>query len=229
MTTGTVTLDAVPIGGVIIPGGSVPRIAVPANGRITVPTQEAPLYIAAGAKYVSNNARSQTLSAAPRAASAGQIVASTALANGTLSIANQPDVPRQLAVRFDTGTSAVTGGNLALTYVANDGQTTVENISAVAPASTLLTVTTSKGAVSVTSAIVTGVAGGASPKIQISDTNSLSVQVDPDFAGVMFNQTQADGVTEGQVAVASSAASWTPSTTPNGTVTYSAVYTYSAP
>jgi len=227
--TGTITLDATAIGGTIYPGGSAARIPVPANGRVTVTADIVVPLIVAGAKYVGSNARSQAILGAPRAASAGRIVASTALANGTLSIANQPDVPRQLSVRFDTGTSAVTGGNLALRYVGNDGVDTTENISAVAPASTLLTVTTSKGVVSVTSAIVTGVAGGASPKIQVNDTNSLSVQVDPSFTGVVFNQTFADSVAEGQSAVASSAASWTPSTTPNGTHTYGASYSYSAP
>lgn len=227
--TGTVALDASAVGGVIIPGGSAPRIPVPANGRITVPTFDAPLYIAAGARYVNSNSRSTELGAAPAAATAGRIVASVALSNGTLTIANQPDVPRQLATRVDTGTTAITGGNLALTYVGNDGQATVDNLSLVAPASSLLTVTTTKGAISVTSAIVTDLAGGTSPKIQINDTNSLSVQVDPNFASFQFNQTRADGVAEGQVAVASSAASWTPSTTPNGTVTYGAAYSYTAP
>lgn len=225
----TITIDASAIGGTIYPGGSAARIPVPASGRITVPSADAPIYVAAGAKYVSSNARSQTLSGPPRAGSAGRIVASTALANGTLSIANQPDVARQVAVRIDTGTSAITAGNVAVSYLANDGQATVDNLSAVAPASTLLTQTTSKGVVSLTSVIVTNLAGGASPKIQADDTNSLSVQVDPSFSSVMFNQTFVDGAAEGQVAVASSAASWTPSTTPNGTHTYSAVYSFSAP
>lgn len=225
----TVTLDASDIGGVIFPGGNAARINVPANGRISVPSYDARFYIAAGAKYVNSRSINQDLPAAPRAGSAGRIVASTALANGTLSIANQPDVPRQLAARVDTGTSSITAGNLALTYLANDGTTQVDNLSLVAPATTLLTQTTTKGVVSLTSAIVTALAGGASPKIQVDDTNSLSVQVNPDFAGFQFNQTRADGVAEGQVAVASSAASWTPSTTPNGTVTYSAVGSYTSP
>lgn len=226
---GTVTLDASDVGGVIIPGGNAPRIAVPANGRITVNAQDAPLYIAMGAKYVDSRSRSMDLAAAPRAGTAGRIVASTNLANGTLTIANQPDVPRQVATRIDTGTTAITGGNLALTYLANDGTTQVDNQSLVGAASSLLTITSSKGVVNVDSAIVTGLAGGATPKIEISDTNSLSVQVDPDFAAFQFNQTRADGAAEGQVAVASTAASWTPSTTPNGTVTYSGVYSYTAP
>ena len=229
MAVGTVTLDASDIGGVIFPGGNAARISVPTNGRITVPIQDAPFYIAAGARYISTNSRTQTLAGPPAAATTGRVVASVALANGTLTIANQPDVPRQVATRVDTGTSAITDGNLALTYLANDGATQVDNISLVAPASSLVTTSSSKGVVSVTSAIVTGLAGGASPKVQISDTNSLSVQVDPDFAAFAINQTFADGVINGRTAVASSAASYTPSTTPNGTVVYSASYNYSAP
>ena len=229
MTVANVTINAAAIGGTIFPGGSTARIPVPANGVITVPVQDAPVYIAAGAQYQSTNSRAQTLAGPPAAATAARIVASTALANGTLSIANQPDVPRQLAVRVDTGTSAITAGNIALTYVANDGATQVDNISPVAPASTLLTTATSKGAISVTSVIVTALAGGASPKVQVNDTNSLSVLVDPNFSSVMFNATYADGAADLRTAVASSAASWTPSTTPNGTHTYSAVYSFSAP
>jgi len=229
MTVATVSLNAAAIGGTIFPGGSAARIPVPANGQITVPAQDAPLYIAAGAQYQSMNSRSQNLAAAPVAATAARIVASTALANGTLAIANQPDVPRQVAVRVSTGTVAITAGNIALNYLANDGTTQVDNISPVAPASTLLTTSSSKGVVTMNSVIVTALAGGASPLVQVNDTNSLSVLVDPNFSSLMFNQTKADGTTEGQVAVASTAASWTPSTTPNGTHTYSAVYSFNAP
>ena len=92
MAVQTVTLDASALGGVIIGGGAGANKAVGTSGRISVSPNDAPSYIRAGAKYVSILQRSQTLLGAPAAASAGRIVASTALANGTLSIANQPDV-----------------------------------------------------------------------------------------------------------------------------------------
>lgn len=228
MTGLPVTIDASRLGGTVFPGGSTPRIPIPANGQITVPAIDVGSYLAAGARLVRNITRQGSPPVAPRAASAGRIVASAALSNGTLTIANQPDVPRQLAVRVDPGTVALTGGNVALTYTANDGTTQVDNISAATPASTPATTLTSKGVQSLTSAIVTGVAGGASPKVQVNDTNSISMLVDANYTNFTLLSTDADGAADGTVAVASSAASYTPSTAPNGTHTYSASYGYSA-
>lgn len=225
--TGTITLDASAVGGTInAPSGN---IAVPASGRITVPVSDAAALLAAGCKYVNSPSRFQALSAAPRAGSAGRIVASTSFANGTLSIANQPDVPRVLAVKIDPGTLEITAGNLALTYTANDGTTQVDNIDPRTAASTILTTNTSKGAVLVTSAIITAVAGGATPGVQIDDTNSLSLQVDPGFAAFTVKRANVDGANETIGTVNSSAASITPNTTPNATHTYGFYYNYTAP
>lgn len=225
----TITLDASAFSGVIILGGSITRVPIPANGRVTVDNMSAISLLAAGAKYVSSRSSMQAIVGTPRAASAGRIVASVALSNGTLTIANQPDVPRQVAVYVDPGTSDITAGNIALTYVANDGSTQVDNVSAATPASTTKTVSSSKGAVTVTSVIVTAMAGGASPKTQVNDTNSLSVMVPTAYTAFTIDRTFADGAAEGQVAVASTAASYTPSTTPNGTHTYSAAFAYVSP
>jgi hypothetical protein len=90
-------------------------------------------------------------------------------------------------------------------------------------------VTTSKGIVSLTSVIATGLAGGASPKIQLNDSNSLSMSVPPSLSSFAMVRGYADGVVDGTTAVASSAASYTPSTTPNGTHTYSAMFSGNAP
>ena len=102
-------------------------------------------------------------------------------------------------------------------------------MSPVTPASTAKTVTTSKGAVSVTSVIVTALSGGASPLVQVNDTNSLSVMVQPYYTGFALSRAFADGAVNGTTAVASSAASYTPSTTPNATHTYEALYTFNSP
>lgn len=225
--TGTITLDASAVGGVInAPSGN---IAVPSSGRITVPLTDAAALLAAGCKYVNSPSRFQALSAAPRAGSAGRIVASTSFANGTASIANQPDVPRVLALKIDPGTSAITAGNVAITYTANDGTTTTDNVDPRTAASTILTVNTSKGVVLLTSVINTAIAGGATPGYQIDDTNSLSLQVDPGFAGFTVKRANADGANETIGTVNSSAASITPNTTPNATHTYSFYYNYTAP
>lgn len=228
MTDVLVSLDASSIGGTIIPGGAEARKNVN-TGPITVKGIDAPSYLQAGAKFLQARQVQNDTITPPRAASAARVVASVALANGTHTIANQPDVPRQLVVVTDPGTSAITAGLDTLTYLANDGTTQTDAISLVTPASTIKSTATSKGVVALTSSIVTAVAGGASPGIQINDTNSLSMTVPPRFSGFTLNRTYANGTVNGTTAVASSAASYTPSTTPNGTVTFQALANVNAP
>lgn len=224
-----VRVSVAAIGGQIVQQ-ALPGVVVPANGIITVDSSNIAALLAAGATYVNSSFGRQLISPAPRVASAGRLVASVALANGTLTIANQPDVPRQAALRIDTGTSGITAGNVALTYVANDGTVQVDNISAVLPASTLATTNTSKGVVQMNSAIVTGLVGGASPLVQLNDTNSLSVMVDPGFVDfAVVAEVDDTAVSTAIGTVASSAASITPTATPNGTHTYLIYYGWNAP
>jgi hypothetical protein len=229
MTDVLLNMNAASIGGTIIPGGQEARKVVGATGVVTVKGIDAPSYLQAGAKLLNARVFNQALPVAPRAASAGRLVASTSFANGTLSIANQPDVPRQGILVVDPGTTAISDGNVAVRYVGNDGVDTTDNISPVTPLSTIRSVTTSKGIVSLTSVIATGLAGGASPKIQLNDSNSLSMSVPPSLSSFAMVRGYADGVVDGTTAVASSAASYTPSTTPNGTHTYSAMFSGNAP
>lgn len=220
----TVKLNASAIGG-MIQLSQTGNVVVPADGIITVDVRDAPALLANGATYINSTAR-RTAITAPRAASAGRLVASTALSNGTKSIANQPDVPRQGILVVDPGTSAISAGNVAVAYVANDGTTTTDNISAITPASTIASTTTSKGIAILNSLVVTAIAGGASPGVQLNDSNSLSMMVDPGFVDFTVTGEFVDTTSEGQVAVASGAASLTPSTTPNATHNYTVYYNY---
>lgn len=222
----TVTLNASAIGGVIQTQNSGP-ITVPANGLISVDSRDVPTLLAAGAAYV-NSRLSWFTTGAARAASAGRIVASGSLSNGTLAIANQPDFPRQLALRVDPGTVSLSAGNVALSYVANDGSTQVDNLSAIATASAPTTQNTTKGVVTLNSVIVTGVTGGATPLVQVNDTNSLSVPVDPGFVNFsVFKEYDASTATTVGT-VGTLAASVIPTGTPNSTLTFTFGSTYSA-
>jgi len=224
----TVQLNASSIGGTIqtsFSGG----ILVPANGLITVDVRDAPQLLAAGASYVNQYSRRQVFSTAPIAATAGRIVASTTLSNGTLSIANQPDVPRVCGIRVDPGTSAITAGTLTAIYVANDGTTTTDAISLVTAASTVFTTNTSKGVVLASSFVVTGLTGGASPLVQVNNTQIPSVQVDPGFVNFSVVRADVDNASETIGTVTSSAASILPNTAPNGTHTYGFYYNYVGP
>lgn len=224
-----VTMNAAAIGGAIdLPYTG--RVVVPANGTITVDSRDVLALMIEGATYMSTIQRSAYFPAA-RAATAGRLVASTALTNGTLAIANQVDVPRQGQVIMGNGAGPpITAGNLALTYIANDGAPQVDNFSAVLASSGAATSATSKGIQVINSAIVTGIVGGSSPFVYISDTNSLSFVVEPGFQGFALVREAVDATTEisGQT-VASSAASVTPSTAPNGTHNFSMSATYQYP
>jgi hypothetical protein len=226
MMPSTVQMNAAGLGTVYADWGTY---AVPTNGLITVDSRDVITLLRTGATYINAMTRSATISPAPRAGSAGRIVASVALSNGTLSIANQPDVSRQVATRVDPGTTAITAGTLTNIYVANDGTTTTDAVSLAAAASTPVTVSSSKGVVKMTSAIVTGLVGGASPLIQVNDTNSLSVMVDPGFTNFSVLKESVDGADETIGTVATAAASITPTTAPNATHTYGFVFGLAAP
>jgi hypothetical protein len=223
----TVKMNALAIGGTIqLPATG--NVTVPADGLISVDSTDVAALLRMGATYIMARTKSVNI-LAPRAASAGRLVASTALSNGTKTIAAQPDVPRQGVLRIDPGTSAITAGNVAINYLANDGTTVTDNVSAIMGGTTVVSTNTSKGIVTLNSVIVTAIAGGASPQVQLNDTNSLSVSVDPGFVDFTLLAEFADATNEGQVAIASSAASFTPSTTPNSTHNYGAFYGFNAP
>jgi hypothetical protein len=221
----TVRMNAAAIGGTIYCQNTGP-VTVPSDGIITVDSRDAAQLLLVGASYI--NARTgQATITTPAAATAARLVASTALSNGTKTIANQPDVPRPGALRIDPGGGTITAGNVALTYTANDGTTQVDNLSAITTA--LFTQGTSKGIISLTSVITTGIVGGTSPLMQVDTTAALSVPVDPGFVDFAILRENVDGTSEGQVAVASSAASFTPSTAPNATHSYGVFYGYTMP
>lgn len=204
------------------------KIVTPADGVVTVDVRDAPALLAAGANFIYTTTRRSTFTT-PVAATAGRLVASTSLANGTLSVANQPDVPRQGVLVVNPGTSAITAGTASIPYIANDGSNQTDSISLVMPGTTVVSTLTSKGIMHLSPVIVTGLVGGASPLVQVNDTNSLSVTVDQGFVDFTMVQELADSTTEGQVSVASTAASFTPSTAPNGTHSFTAVATYNVP
>lgn len=229
----TVTMNALAVGGTIqfaVTG----TVVVPANGIITIQAADAGSALLMGCTYVNNRVGWQTFPVPPRAATAGRIVASTSTAIGSLTIANQPDVPRQVAVVLYSGTTNITAGVCTLTYTANDSTTQVDALSLIATASTNTTLTSTKGVVHLTSAVVSALAGGATSGIQINDTNSLSMMVDQGFVNFTALKetlsTPSVAADETIGTVASSAASITPSTAPiTSTNNYGWAFSYVMP
>lgn len=225
MTTVKMSLLGSSLGGGIIQTEYSGNVTPGPDNTVTVDTRDVPSMLRLGASYVNQMNRWQPISAA-RAGSAGRIVASATLANGTLAIANQPDVGRVCNVRVDPSTLAITAGVIALNYTANDGTTQTDTLPLSVALSTLLTQPTSKGVLHLNSAIVTGLVGGATPKVQIDDTNSLALQVDAGFQSFAVTKANVDGADEVIGTVNAAAGSITPTTAPNATHTYGFAYTY---
>lgn len=203
-------------------------VTVPSDGIITVDQRDAIDVLRMGGMYIQTQVKSQ-YSGAPAAGAAGTFVASTALSNGTLTVAAQPDAPRLASIRIDPGTVAVSAGNVAVNYIGNDGQTITDNVSAVTAASTIVSTNTSRGVVHINSVVVTGVSGGASPGIQMDSLNALAMIVAPGFVDFTALKLTVDNANSGIASTQSSAACITPSTAPNATHTYNMVASYNAP
>jgi len=163
------------------------------------------------------------------AATVGKFVASAALSNGALTIANQPDCPRQAKLRVDPGPSAITAGTATAIYTANDGSTQTDVLSLVTGASTVATLFFSKGVAAITSITVAGLTGGTSPKVQVDSTAVLALPVIPNFVALTGVYENVDAAPETVGSVTTSNGAITPTTAPNGTHTYSFGYTFKAP
>lgn len=221
----TVQLNAAPVGGLLQTGFSG-NIVVPANGLITVDVRDVVALLSLGCSYVNARVESAAFGAC-RLGTAGRIVASTALANGTLTIANQPDVPRQCSIRIDPGAGTITAGSAVMTYTANDGTTTADTVALAASA--VFTSTSTKGVLVMSSVVVSALAGGSSPKVEVTDTNSLSMTVDVGYQNFAVVKAITNTANDVIGTVATAAASVIPNTAPNGTNTYSFQYSYIMP
>ena len=199
------------------------------DGTYTVDTRDVPALLAIGMTYVQQLTTSYTLPLAPGAATVGYIVASVTMTNATLTIAHQPDVARPVQVVIGAGTSAITAGSVAVTYRGNDGLVGTDTFTLATAASGTSTYTTSRGVVTVSSAVVSGLVGGASPYIELNTTSALSLPVAPGAIDLVLLREYDAGATVALGTLGVSLASVTPTTAPNGTVTYSFTYAYISP
>ena len=200
------------------------------EGTFTVDTRDAPSMLVLGMTYLNQITQQMTMPLAPAAATVGRVVASGNLSNTTVSVSNQPDVPRPVTVEVGTGTAAITAGTATITYVGNDGQTDVDVFSLVCPASGAVTQYLSRGCITVSSVVVAGVVGGTSPWFRMSTTAALAVPVPPGAIDIAFLREYDAGATIALGTPSSTIlGAITPTTAPNGTVTYSFLYSYVSP
>lgn len=200
-----------------------------ADGTFTVDTRDAPSMLALGMTYINKVVSMHGLLIAPAAAAVGHIVASGALSNGTVAVSAQPDVGRPVTVEVGTGTAAISAGTAVISYVGNDGQTDTDTFSLACAASTAVTQFLSRGALTISSITISGVTGGTSPWFRMSTTAAVSLPVTPGAVDFSVLKEYDAGATIAVGALSPILGSITPTTAPNGTVSYGFVYTYVAP
>jgi len=224
----TIQLAGNGFGGVV--QGNFGNYQAGTDGTFTVDTRDAPPLIAQGMAYTGHTNTSYTLPKAPAAATIGAVVASGALSNGTVALTANPDVMRPVNVEVGTGTTAITAGTVAVTYVGNDGLSGTDTLSLVCALSTAVTQALSRGVVTISGISVAGVVGGTSPWLRLSTTAAVSVPVDPGAVDFAVTREYDAGATiaVGTLSTAT-LGSLTPTTAPNATVTYSFAYSYTSP
>ena len=156
-------------------------------GVVTAPSNDVADLIKAGCVFGQSKRAQYTTPGSPAAANATITVSSTSMTAGatqTLTIGAQPDVMRPLAiVAIPQSGSTLTAGLLTMVYAANDGTTQTDALNLAPNGSQVgnLTLSTSKGVEHLTSAILTGVAGGGNATIQIGTSATLAVPLEPGF------------------------------------------------
>ena len=223
----TVQLAGNGFGGLV--QGNFGNYQAAADGTFTVDNRDAPALLTQGLSYVKQTSRSYTAPLAPAAATVGAVVASGALSNGSVSITAQPDVMRPVTFEVGTGTTAITAGTATIIYVGNDGQTDTDVFSLACALSSAVTQTLSRGAVSITSVTIAGLVGGTSPWRRMSTTAAVSVPVDAGAVDFAVTREYDAGATIAIGALAVPLGSVTPTTAPNGTVTYGFGYNFLSP
>lgn len=195
-----------------------------ANGLIAVNPGDVIGFLNSGTAFPSFTSNTKSAVITPAAASAAATVASGALSNGTKSIAAQPDVPRPITFIMGAGGAAVTAGNVAITYIGNDGAQHVENVSTIMASGGSKTYATLFGVALMQSVVISGVAGGSSPFIYGGTTAAVALLSAPGSTIASVYREDTDG-TSGTVGTFNANGIITPTTAPNATHTYSWGYT----
>ena len=232
------------VGGVV-QGRSGQNYAVAADGTISnVNFADAGPLIDSGFLFAVTAHKTYNTPGAPVAASAAATVTSTALTNGSLTVAAQPDVGRQLAVVINSGSLTLSAGALAtLTYTANDGTTQVDALAPAGLAATsTATLNTTKGVLHLSSAVVSGVPAAAASNagIQVGTNATIAVPVSPGFVDFTVLKETKITPTTGSLGltvpadetigtVTSTGAMIAPTQAPDGTHAMSFEYTYVFP
>lgn len=226
----TVKLYLGPNFGAVVNGNAGGPYTQGSDGTAIVDARDVPALLSAGATYLNSAVRNYGQTPAVAAATVGKFVASGALSNGALAIANQPDVPRQARVVWGAGTVALSAGQVSVSYIANDGTIQTDVVSLALAASGTGTSFLTKGVVHLQTPTVSAVSGGASPFIQIDSTTALSVPVDFNAKDVAFLKETIDTGDEAVGTVSTTTlATITPTTAPNNTHTYGFLYSFLTP
>jgi hypothetical protein len=202
-----------------------------ADGTFSIDPRDTIFALAAGYVPARTESRWYYTPTAPAAANANLLYSSAGLSNGTLAVAANVDVMRPAQVVIIPGTTAITAGTLTLTYAANDGTAAqVDALNLSTALSTNLTLTTTKGVLRMATQIVTLLAGGTSPTIQIGTNASISVPVPEGAQDLAIVSEFLDGAVvtatnAGTLGSPPTLGAYLPHTAPNATHNFGVAYT----
>lgn len=180
---------------------------------------------------VAGNSQSY-IATAPLAADLVYIKAAATPANGTITIANQPDYPRKFQIRIvigTTNTTAITAGTLTLVGTNCQGLPASEVVSLIETAST--TLTSANCYSHLTSGTVAAYAAsgsGTGNTLGIGQSSALGIPLPVNFSNLIEYKEDQANADETLGTVDTVNGTITPSTAPNGSDNFQFWYTFNS-
>lgn len=164
---------------------------------------------------------------APLAAAADNIVAAIdPVADGALTIAAQPDVPRKLTLTIVDADASISAGIATIVSTGPSGESQTEVVS-LTGGSAVKTTTKAHGKIaSITVSGVVGAAAGDTLSVGVSAALGLPGRKTPLAAGFAVHKANVDQVDEAVGTVDATAGTIVPTTAPNGAKHFDFWYTY---
>lgn len=156
------------------------------------------------------------------------LVADANVANGVaMTVAAQPAWPCRLAVIITDADTSISAGIITIVGVDASGRAATETVSLTGGSATRVSANAYSTITSITPSALVGNTGA--DKVAIGHSNKLGVPVPSGFTSFLGYFLQVDGVKEAIAAQGATSATFTPTTPPDGTKSYTLMYTYDIP
>lgn len=163
---------------------------------------------------------------APATAALTGLVNTADVANGALTIAAQPDVPRKLQIRIVDANSSISAGTLTLSGTGPSGEALPDQVINLAGGTRTITTDRAYATFSGTVAGLAGAATGDTLGIGPASALGLPGQKTPASSSFAVHKASVDNVDEAVGTVDAPAGTIVPTTAPNGTRNFNFWFTY---